>query len=83
MEAAERAAGANAEFRPVMIDNDIVTRPAADVSETSTATSLISVAAGFLELQRAPFGRVRAAWHSKSDMSLRPDRSVRDESMDG
>ena len=34
MEAAERAAGANAEVRPVTIDNDIVTRPASEVSET-------------------------------------------------
>jgi len=34
MEAAERAAGANAEFRPVVIDNDVVTRPASEVSET-------------------------------------------------
>jgi Phosphotransferase enzyme family len=34
MDAAARAASANAEFRPVMIDNDVVTRPASDVSET-------------------------------------------------
>ena len=34
IEAAERAAGANAEFRPVMIDDDVVTRPASEVSET-------------------------------------------------
>lgn len=34
MEAAERAAGANAEFRPVTVDGDIVTRPASGVSDT-------------------------------------------------
>jgi hypothetical protein len=34
MEAVARAASANAEFRSVMIDNDVVTRPASEVSET-------------------------------------------------
>lgn len=34
MEVAGRAADANARFRPVMIDGDVVTRPASEVSET-------------------------------------------------
>ena len=35
METAARAARANAKFRPVMIDTDVVTRPASEVSETA------------------------------------------------
>lgn len=33
-EAAERAAGANAEVRPVTVDDDILTRPASKMSTT-------------------------------------------------